>query len=196
MNILKSLGGLTLAALAALTASCDNYQPKPRGYFRIDLPQKHYTTFENKKYPFSFEYPDSTLCGIYQKKERADDKWAFNITYPRLKGVIYCDYKPVEGNFRQIAEDMRSFVYKHTAKADAITEQPYENQEKKVYGVLYELKGNTASQVQFVLTDSTRHFFRGALYFSVSPNADSLAPVTQYVKEDIVRMIETFNWKK
>lgn len=196
MKHIKWLCAVLLINVLALLVSCNNYQPKPRGYFRIALPQKNYTTFQMSRFPFTFEMPDSTLCEIYEKKEREDDKYGFNITYPRLRSCIYCDYKPVENNFREISEDFRNFVYKHTVKADAITEQPYENPEKKIYGVMYEIKGNAASQIQFVLTDSSKHYFRGALYFNVPPNADSLAPVTQYVKDDIVRMIETFNWKK
>lgn len=196
MRNIKGILALTLFAGMALLSGCNDYQPRPRGYFRIDLPEKGYTTFNNSKYPFSFEYPDSTLCRYVEKAERPGDKYGFNIAYPRLRSCIYCDYKPVENNFRAISEDFRNFVYKHAIKADAITEQPYENPEKKVYGVMYEIKGNAASQIQFVLTDSSKHYFRGALYFSVSPNADSLAPVTEYVKADIVHMIETFNWKK
>jgi gliding motility-associated lipoprotein GldD len=86
-------------------------------------------------------------------------------------------------------------VYKHTVKAENIAEIPYENAEQKVYGILYELTGNTASPVQFVLTDSNKNFFRGALYFENVPNKDSIAPIVQYVQKDIVRLIESFEWK-
>lgn len=196
MRNIKGILALALLAGMALLCGCNDYQPKPRGYFRIDLPEKSYTTFKNNKYPFTFELPDSTLCRVVEKGERADDKYGFNIVYPYLRCVIYCDYKPVENNFREISEDFRTFVYKHAIKADAITEQPYENAEHKVYGVMYEIKGDAASQIQFVLTDSSKHYFRGALYPNVSPNADSLAPVTEYIKADIMRMVETFNWKK
>ncbi|MHB9056531.1 MAG: gliding motility lipoprotein GldD, partial [Paludibacteraceae bacterium] len=87
-------------------------------------------------------------------------------------------------------------VYKHTVRADGITETPFENPGKRVFGILYELTGNTASPVQFVLTDSTKHFFRGALYFDNVPNKDSIAPMSEYVREDIVHMMESFEWKK
>jgi gliding motility-associated lipoprotein GldD len=81
-------------------------------------------------------------------------------------------------------------------KADAITEQAYLNDENRVYGILYELKGNTASNIQFVLSDSTKHFLRGALYFNVNPNKDSIAPVVDYIREDIIRLVETLEWSK
>ena len=71
----------------------------------------------------------------------------------------------------------------------------YEDKEKSVYGVLYEIKGNAASSVQFYATDSTKHFLRGALYFNTVPNKDSLAPAIQFVEEDIIHLIETLSWK-
>lgn len=185
---------LTVAVLTAFLTACSGYTPKPVGYFRIELPTKKYTVFDDPKYPFTFEYP-SNVAEVVPKPSRKDDPFGLNIIYRGCRGCIYCDYKPVNNNFRTISEDCRSFVYKHAPKADAITEQPYENPEQKVYGLLYKLEGNTASQVQFVLTDSTKHVFRGALYFNATPNADSLAPVVKYVNDDIVRLVETFKWR-
>ncbi|MCB9017642.1 MAG: gliding motility lipoprotein GldD [Paludibacteraceae bacterium] len=177
-------------------SSCTEYTPKPKGYFRIDLPQqKHYAKFEEPHYPFSFEYSDMAKVIPPSKKNEENSFWV-DIAYPSINARIYCSYKPIKGNFQEIAEDSRTFVYKHTVKADGITEQPYENSDRHVYGILYELKGNTASNYQFILTDSTEHFFRGALYFNSSPNKDSIAPVAKFIKEDIIKMIETFEWEK
>lgn len=179
--------------LLALTLSgCESYTPKPIGYFRIELPEKKYVTFENEGFPYSFEYAD--IAKIQEKKSLDDPYW-IDVVYPNFRGRIYCSYKRVNNNFHEISEDSRSFVYKHTVKADNITEQPYVDEERNVYGMLYELQGNTASSVQFVLTDSVNHFFRGALYFNTVPNQDSLAPVVDYVKEDIKHMIETIKFK-
>ena len=80
-------------------------------------------------------------------------------------------------------------------KADDITEQPYVDDSAKVYALLYELKGNTASAIQFVATDSVKHFFRGALYFNNTPNQDSVAPVREYIREDIIRLLESLRWR-
>lgn len=194
--MIKGLLAFATIGTMVMLGSCSNYQPRPRGYFRIELPNKTYTQFENKRFPFTFDMPDTTLCNVIEKRERKEDMYGFNIAYPKLRGCLYCDYKPVsKDNFWEISEDFRSFVYKHDVKADEITEQLYVNDEAKVYGLLYEIQGNTASQIQFVLTDSCKHYFRGAYYFNVSPNADSLAPVTKYVKEDILRIIESFKWK-
>jgi gliding motility-associated lipoprotein GldD len=92
-------------------------------------------------------------------------------------------------------EDARSLAYKHTVKADAIDERIFSNSEKKVYGVLYDIRGNSASSIQFFLTDSTKHYIRGALYFRVEPNKDSLAPAVDFFTKDVIEFIESFEWK-
>jgi gliding motility-associated lipoprotein GldD len=171
---------------------CSGHTPKPRGYFRIDLPEKTYKYFDNPEYPYTFKYPD--IAQITLKTEKQDSFWV-DIVYPGFNASIYGSYKKIDNNFREIAEDSRTFVFKHISKADGITEQPFENPEKNVYGVLYEIKGNTASSTQFVLTDSTRHFFRGALYFNNPPNKDSIAPVVDFIREDIIVLMETMEWK-
>jgi gliding motility-associated lipoprotein GldD len=101
----------------------------------------------------------------------------------------------VNGDIAQILEDSRKLAYKHSIKADAIHEQMFIKPDKKVYGILYEIDGNAASSVQFFLTDSIKHYVRGALYFNIEPNKDSLAPVIKFIKEDITVMMESFEWK-
>lgn len=180
---------LFTGALALLFVSCTNYTPKPRGYFRIDLKDKVYDTAHIAE-PVIFEYP-SNVARIVQ--HRGEEEF-FDIVYPAYNARVYCSYKSINGNFYEISEDSRKFVYKHVVKADAISEQPYENPEKNMYGILYEIKGNAASQVQFLLTDSVKHFLRGALYFNNRPNKDSIAPVAEYITEDIVRIMESAEW--
>jgi len=192
MSIIKK--GTYLAGFLFLFLSgCSEYTPKPRGYFRIDLPEKTYQTYNEPGYPYSFEY--ANIAKVVPKGGSRRDSFWIDIVYPQLNARIYGSYKKIDGNFREVSEDSRTFVYKHTIKADAITEQPYMNDERKVYGILYELKGNTASGIQFILTDSTNHFFRGALYFNSSPNKDSIAPVSAFIREDIIRLVESFEWK-
>lgn len=174
---------------AGILTSCTTYTPKPRGYFRIELEPKSYDTAHIKE-PVKFEYP-SNVAMIVQK---SGDEDFFDIVYPTHNARIYCSYKNINGNIYEISEDSRNFVYKHVIKADAISEQPFENPEKKMYGILYQIKGNAASQVQFLLTDSVKHFLRGALYFNNRPNKDSIAPVANYITEDIVRIMETAEW--
>lgn len=180
------------AIITVISSGCSNDVPRPRGYFRIELPEKNYVKFDNDSFPYLFDY--ANVAAIERKATKDEPYWV-DVVYPRLNARIYCSYKHVDGNFREVNEDARSFVYKHTIKADDITEQPYVDDSAKVYALLYELKGNTASAIQFVATDSVKHFFRGALYFNNTPNQDSVAPVREYIREDIIRLLESLRWR-
>jgi gliding motility-associated lipoprotein GldD len=179
--------------LSIFLFSCqETYTPKPRAYFRVEFPKKDYRTFDSI-YPFTFACP--VYANVDPDNEKgADENW-LNIIFPAFNARIHVSYKPVNGNFADFEEDTRKLAYKHTVKADAIDEKVWDNPQKKVYGILYDIRGNAASSIQFYLTDSTRHFLRGALYFSVKPNKDSLAPSVQFIREDIDKMIESFRWK-
>ncbi len=168
------------------------YTPKPRGYFRIDLPEKKYVQLDSI-FPYKFKYPSYT--NLVDDQSKRSEKYWINIDYPGLNGKIHISYKNVHGNINQIIEDTRELAYKHTIKADAINEIRFAKPEKKVYGILYEIEGNAASSVQFFMTDSSEHYLRGALYFNTEPNKDSLAPVLEFVKKDITVLIESFEWK-
>lgn len=178
-----------------LAVGCDSeYYPKPRGYFRIDLPEKSYIRFDSTL-PYSFEVP------VYSKilpdnDPNAEPYW-INITFPRFRGTVHLSYKKINGNLNDYLEDTRTMVMKHIPKASSIDNKAYENPDKKVYGLTYTISGvAAASPYQFYLTDSTRHFVRGALYFNTVPNNDSLAPVIEFLKEDINHLIETFEWRE
>lgn len=173
--------------------SCDSVQvPKPRGYFRIDFPEKEYRTFDSI-YPFTFRYP---VYGVVKPENNpAEDGSWINVDFPKYRARIYLSYKEVDGNLNLMMEDARSLAYKHTVKADAIDERVFSNPSKKVYGILYSIKGNAASAFQFFLTDSSRHYIRGALYFRCEPNVDSLAPAISFFSKDVVELIESFQWK-
>jgi gliding motility-associated lipoprotein GldD len=197
MRVLNySLRSLVILLLAAgLSGGCQSNQkttPKPRGYFRIDLPQKQYRQLDIDC-PYTFEYP--TYAEIKQDPGQTGNSCWIDIRFPQLNGTIHISYKPVQGNFKTYAEDARNLAYKHTIKAEAIGEQFYKDPKRKVYGLFYELKGNVASPAQFFLTDSTRHFIRGSLYFMSEPNQDSLAPVIRFVKQDMKHLMETLKWK-
>ncbi|MBA4321306.1 MAG: gliding motility lipoprotein GldD [Odoribacter sp.] len=170
----------------------DGAVPKPRGYFRIDLPVKEYRLYDTIC-PFIFEYPVYGHIS-YDVGKNSEPCW-FNLEFLKNKAIIHFSYKPVNKNLEAILKESHDYAYSHSIKADAITELPWQNNENKVYGILYDIIGNTASSIQFFLTDSTKNFFRGALYFSAEPEADSLAPVIRFFREDIIHMIETFKWK-
>ena len=123
------------------------------------------------------------------------EKYWINVSFPRFRCKIHLTYKSISGNFDEVMEDSRRLVYKHTIKADAIGETFYENPSSRVYGILYEIKGNAATPLQFALTDSVRHLFRGSLYFDCIPNKDSLAPVVSFLDDDIAHIMETLIWK-
>jgi gliding motility-associated lipoprotein GldD len=183
------IGLITLSILA-----CSNSTPKPYAYYRIDLPEHKYRNFDSIYPPCTFDI--SLFSNVVPERSKNNKEEWLDITYPQFKGRIYCSYVKINGDFRKISEDSRTLVYKHTVRADAIIEQPFENPEAKVYGIIYEITGNAASPLQFMLTDSTKNFIRGALYFNAVPNADSIAPVSSYVEKDLRHLIETLRWKK
>ncbi len=179
-----------LTVLIIFFVSCEQeYTPKPREYFRIDLPEKKYQVFD-KNYPYKFENP------VYSKiiDSKKDSFWV-NIVFPGFNAAIYLTYKKINNNLPAYLEETRKFAYKHTVKADAINEYLLVHPEHNVYGILYEIKGNAASSVNFYATDSSSNFLRGALYFNVAPNKDSLAPVIEFITDDIAHLIETLEWK-
>lgn len=191
MRIIKQI--LTyLTFVMAIVACTENPVPKPRGYFRISFPEKQYRLFDTI-YPFTFEYP--VYGTIIKEENRQDEGEWISVSFPAYKAKIHLSYKDVSGNLNQLTEDARNLAYKHTYKADAIDEQVFTNPSKKVFGILYDIKGNSASSVQFYVTDSGRHYLRGALYFRCQPNKDSLAPAIEFFTADVVHMIETLRWK-
>ena len=192
--MIKQILNWLLVILIISGFSCTKtYTPKPRGYLRIDFPKKNYTLYDSSE-PFIFEYPVYAEV-VPDKSENSEPHW-ININFPEMNGTIYLSYKNVKGNLEAYVEDSRNFVYKHVIKADQIPETPVVIKKNNVYGIFYDIKGNVASSVQFFLTDSTRHFIRGSLYFDAQPDKDSLAPVINFVREDIIHMINTFQWKE
>ena len=124
------------------------------------------------------------------------EKYWIDIDFPRFKGKIYLSYKEVNDNLFSYLEDSRNLAIKHIPKANAINELLFINEASRVYGLVYEIKGSgAASPYQFYVTDSTQHFVRGSLYFYVTPNNDSLAPVIDFIHEDIEHLINTFEWR-
>jgi gliding motility-associated lipoprotein GldD len=193
MKIKRNLKYLVIFILICCFPCCrESVAPKPRGHFRIDLPARNYRLYDTLC-PFMFEYPVYGQIS-YDVGKKSEPCW-FNIEFPHYNAKIHVSYKTINDNLESIIKESNDFAYSHSVKADAITEQPWQNTKNRVYGILYDIKGNTASSVQFFVTDSTRHFLRGALYFSVQPDEDSLAPVIQFFREDIVHLIETFKWK-
>jgi len=123
----------------------------------------------------------------------AEPCW-INIEFPDYKGNIHISYKKIDNNLNALIEDSYTLAYKHTVKAEAIVERLIKKPEHDVFGILYNIDGPAASSVQFFLTDSSRHYLRGALYFKTTINKDSLAPVIDFFREDIIHFIDSFKW--
>ena len=176
-----------------LAGSCkETYTPKPEGYLKITYPEKAYQVYSEQEY-YQFEIPTYARVEI-DSSPRAEGGW-INVAVPQLNGTIHLSYKPVDGQLNALITDCRELVYKHTVKAQGIEETPFIEREQKRFGMVYDLKGDVASAVQFFITDSTDHFLRGSLYFNCRPNRDSLNPVIEFLREDIIHLIETTQWK-
>ncbi len=182
---------------SVLFVACDNdddeiFTPKPKGYFRIDFPEKKYTRYDSAC-PYSFEIP--TYSFINNDKHMGAEPCWLNVNFPRFNAQIHLSYKIVNRNLDTLLEQSRDFAIKHQVKATGLEETVIIRDSAKVYGLVYDIRGNTASSLQFYLTDSTRHFLRGALYFNSVPNIDSQKVVVEFIRKDIERMITTFKWK-
>ncbi|MBQ4395105.1 MAG: gliding motility lipoprotein GldD [Paludibacteraceae bacterium] len=192
---------LTLVLLACM--ACNQVStPRPYGYYRIATPDTAYVDFHTQmenaessivNYPYTFALSQNA---VVEPRTDVNEPYWINIFYPSLNATIHCSYKPVRNNLRELTNDALEFVYRNASFATAIPERDYMHPEANVYGVLFDLEGNTASSCQFFVTDSTRNFFRASVYCNCPPNADSLAPVYQYLRMDIIKMVESFEWTK
>ncbi len=183
---------IILAQVLLLSSCSDTPTPKPRAYFRIDIPKHSYIPFDTN-YPYSFEYAD------YSKVLNANNSehpyWIF-IDYPYFNARIYFTYKEVNNNINLMLNDAHELAYKHISVANDIQQDLISIPKNKIYGIMYEIKGaRVASPINFFLTDSVKHFVRGSLYFNMEPQNDSLAPVISAIKTDLQHMIESFKWK-
>ena len=180
---------------AVLLVSCGaDYSPKPRAYFRIQFPKKKYQSYSGDC-PYSFEFPD--YAKVQPDSSRNSKPCWLNVNYPDFNARIHLSYQVISSiaEFNQLTEDARTFAFKHTVKATAIDEGIISNPKENVHGIYYSIDGNTASSIQFFLTDSTKNYLRGALYFNEQPRLDSIQPVMEFLKKDIDQMIKTFRWK-
>ncbi len=169
------------------------FTPRPRGYFRISLPAKHYKSLE-MSVPYNFQIPVYSNAGHDSLNLKQLD-WV-TIEVPANHAQIHLSYKKIEKNLGEFIEESRTLAYKHSQKASSIEEQIFMNPSKNVFGTIYNIKGNAASPMQFYLTDSVKHFLRGSLYIKEIPNIDSLQPVIEFLNQDVIRLIETTEWKE
>ncbi|MFZ9660400.1 MAG: hypothetical protein ACO29O_00870 [Chitinophagaceae bacterium] len=203
--------------ICLLLLSCNSpFTPKPRGYYNIDFPSHTYQKFQEEGYPYSFEYPTygKVVKDTSFFDENPDNPYWINIDFPQFKGRIYISYKTIGGSsvykiktengykdslvkntFEGLRDEAFRMTYKHTLKASSIDDSLFRTS-NGISGVYFKVGGNAATAKQFFVTDSIRHFLRGALYFDASPNSDSLKPVNDFLQEDMIHMIQTLQWKK
>lgn len=174
--------------------SCEqNYTPKPRGYLRIDLPKKAYVSYDSLE-NYRFSYP--AYARVVNDLFTAEEKDWINIEFPDFDGNLHLSYKAIDNNLSVYVEDARNLLMQHMPKASGISDSLVVVPERNIYGVVNQLSGKgVASPLQFYLTDSTNHFIRAALYFNIRPNNDSMAPVIEFIKQDIRHLINTLEWK-
>lgn len=181
-----------------LMQSCNSsFTPKPKGYYKIDFPEKSYVVFNQPGYPYAFEYPkyakvvkDSTFFG-----ETTENPWWINIEFPQFNGRIYISYKTIGKNrFDTLVKHAFVLTGKHSAKAYSIDDSLMVTP-NGINGMFFSVGGDVATANQFYLTDSSRHFLRGAMYFDATPNADSLGIVNRFILADMKHLINTFRWK-
>lgn len=201
-----------------LFAGCNSvYTSKKKGYFNIDLPGHSYKSYDQADFPYSFEYPSYAIPvkdSTYFDSTPENDYWV-NIDFPQFEARIFLSYKIIGGKsvykiknadgtykdsiginqFDKMVNDAFNLTNKNEAVATSIKDSVFRTK-NNVSGVFFKVGGNAATATQFFLSDTTRHFLRGALYFSATPNADSIRPVQQFLEEDIKHLINTFKWKE
>lgn len=186
--------------IPGILCSCgdEDYVPKPKAYLRLEYPKATYETKDFSNIPLSFDVSKLVDAIKVKPLESSTESYGMNLNYKSLKATIFLTYKAIEGdenNLTAFLRDAQKLTLEHTKKADEIPVYPYEDSNRKVYGLLSEVKGNAASPAQFYVTDSLNHFLTGSLYFKAKPNYDSILPAANYLQKDIQRIMETVQWK-
>jgi len=169
--------------------SCDEVTyPRPRGNVRLEYPTAKYSKYNSEELNVSFEKSDFAVI------EKKKNNWV-NLNYPTMKAKVHLTHFDVDGNIVRLISDVQKLTDEHKIKASGIIPHQYTNKDEKVYGVIYEIIGNAASNIQFYVTDSTQNLVSGSLYFRTRPNPDSLNPAVQYIKKDLIVLLESLRWK-
>jgi len=173
-----------------VTSCKDENLPKPNGFLALNFPTAEYGVFDSG---CNYEFEVNRIAHIQQAKGNVPC-W-FNIHYPLMDATVFITYQPVNNNIDSLLMDAQRLPLQHTIKADYIEGDVYSNSLQRVHGMFYEVEGNAASQAQFYITDSVKHFMTGSLYFNKRPNYDSIMPASEYLKRDIQHLIETMKWQ-
>jgi gliding motility-associated lipoprotein GldD len=199
MRLCSRLGFLIILFVSLFScrkkADSGDFVPKPKGYNRIDLSETKYQQM-TENHPFSFQY--STQAVLKPDTVRwAEPHWMY-VYYPKLNAMIQLTYKPLGGDknkLMKLIDDAHKLAAKHGQKAYSIQDLVLKTPSGKS-AMLMELEGEVPTYLQFYTTDSTKHYMRGALYFNTALKSDSLAPVIEYLKKDVIHLLNTLEWKK
>ena len=185
---------VSIALVSALAIGCTTYTPRPHGFPRFDFPDRSYVSF-NSDAPFSFDIPD---YAVMEKDTDANtEPYWYNLTFPRFDVTVHLSYKNFTGEKQldSLTEDAYHLAMKHDVKAEDIHETEILDTSSGSYGVLYDFFGQTATPFNFYITDEKKHYLRGALYFNSDNNNDSVAPVVKFLKDDLLHLIQTVEWR-
>ncbi len=194
--MINPIPALFLLLILSLGSCSDDPIPKPQGYFRIELPEKKYSMVDTLSANFQFELPQYAFV-LPSPDMIPGDRYWYNIYFPKFRAEVYLTYKDINSSntLPILLEDLHKTAYGHSSRADNIEVRSFEDASNHKYGLIYDVQGNVASQIQFCITDSVSRFIRGSLYFACPPNKDSLAPVVNFLHQDVDRFIATFRWK-
>ncbi len=184
-----------LSCVTLLLFSCTpDFQPKPKGYNRLLLPEPAYVMSPDTL-PYLFEY--SVHARLLKDTTTISDRYWVEVYYPTLKATIHITYKAVKNKdelLKAFYNDAFRLTAKHQIKANAIDETIVKTPLGKT-AVIAEIEGEVPSQFQFTVTDSTHHFMRGAVYFFSEVKNDSLRPAIDYMKKEAMHLINTLEWR-
>lgn len=210
---MRSIIIIIFSLILVFIFSCNStFTPKPKGYFKIDFPERSYRTFDEPGFPYSFEYPSYATVSKNIEAEDNQPYW-LNVEFKGFNGRIYLSYKSVNGystykiqqgntykdslvknSFDKLRDEAFNLTYKHTIKASGIVDSFFSTRPGYT-GMYFYVEGNAATSKQFFVTDSVRHFLRGALYFDATPNEDSIKVVSDFLEADVKHLISTLKWK-
>ncbi len=176
-----------------MVSGCRDYTPKPHGYPRINFPEHSY---QMTRVPCNFEFLQPSYAVMVPDTNEFSDPCWYNLYFPDFDATLHLSYRYFsnESQLDSMTEDAFRLVFKHTIKAEEIDESEISNSHN-VKGIFYTLTGNTATPFNFYMTDQKHHFMRGAFYFNNHTIRDSVAPVVDFVKEDITKMVQSLQFK-
>lgn len=182
---MRNIVSILILSLTLLSCGGDTL-PKPKSTLSLEYPSPSYIKTK-ESCPYSFEI--NKIGNLHYKNDCSS-----TITYPILNASLFLTYRKVDNNIKELLSDAQKLTYEHVRKADDIIEEKYINNKQNAYGMFYDVKGNAASQSQFYITDSTKHFLTGSIYFNAKPNYDSIYPAAIYLKNDIRHLMESVKW--